>query len=177
LLDLGGKPVLQHVLEALHASPVDEIVVVLGHRAHDIAAAVPAKGRARFATNPDYAAGQSTSLRTGLRAASRRSDAAVILLGDQPEVRPESIAAVVEAWARGKGPVVQAAYEGTTGHPVLFDRSLWVELEGAEGDEGARGILARHPDWLALVEVGGPPPGDIDTEHDYERLRAQFEHR
>jgi len=165
------------VLEALQASPVDEIVVVLGHRAHEIAAAVPATGRARFVTNPDYAAGQATSFRTGLRAASHRSGAAVILLGDQPEVRAVAVTAVVEAWRRGSGPALQAAYGGVPGHPMLFDRSVWLELESAEGDEGARGILAAHPEWLALVEVGSAPPRDIDTEDDYERLRAGFESR
>jgi molybdenum cofactor cytidylyltransferase len=163
------------VLEALQASPVDEIVVVLGHRAHDIAAAVPAMGRARFATNPDYAAGQSTSFNAGLRAASHRSGAAVIVLGDQPEIGAGAVNAVVEAWRQGSGPAVQAAYGGTPGHPMLFDRSVWFELERAEGDEGARGIIAEHPEWLALVEVGGSPPRDIDTEDDYERLRADFE--
>lgn len=101
----------------------------------------------------------------------------MILLGDQPEVRAESVAAVVETWAGGRGPVVQATYEGISGHPVLFDRSVWLELEGAEGDEGARGILAAHPEWLALVELGGSAPTDIDTEQDYERLRAQFDRR
>jgi molybdenum cofactor cytidylyltransferase len=156
---------------------VDEIVVVLGHRAHEIAAAVPATGRARFATNPDYAAGQATSFRTGLRAASDRSDAAVILLGDQPAVRPEAVTALIEAWRGGRGPVVQAAYDGLPGHPVLFDRPVWPELERAEGDEGARGILAAHPEWLALIEVAGSPPRDIDTEEDYERLRAEFDDR
>jgi CTP:molybdopterin cytidylyltransferase MocA len=163
------------VVEALRAAPVDEIVVVLGHRAHEIASAVPATGRVRFATNPDYAAGQSTSFRTGLRAASDRSGAAVILLGDQPEVRADAVRAVIEAWRGGGGPVIQAAYGGNAGHPVLFDRSVWFELERAEGDEGARGILAAHPEWPTAAEVGGSPPRDIDTEDDYERVRTDFE--
>jgi molybdenum cofactor cytidylyltransferase len=175
LLDLAGKPVLQHVVEALQAAPLDEIVLVLGFRARDIAAAVPATGRARFAVNPDYAAGQSTSLRTGLRAASAESLAAVILLGDQPGISAQAVTAVIQAWRGGSGPAVQAAYGGVAGHPVLFDRSLWPELERSEGDEGARGVLTAHPGWRAVVEVGGSPPPDIDTEDDYARARAVFE--
>lgn len=175
MLDLAGKPVLQHVVEALRAVPVDEIVVVLGHRAHEIASVVPATGRARVAINPDFAAGQSTSFRMGLRAASDRSQAAVILLGDQPGIRAEAVRAVIEAWRGGSGPAVQAAYGGMAGHPVLFDRSVWSELERSVGDEGARAILAAHPEWRAQVEVGGSPPRDIDTEEDYERVRTDFE--
>jgi molybdenum cofactor cytidylyltransferase len=174
LLDLAGKPVLRHVLETLESTDVDEIIVVLGHRAHDIAAAVPPTGRVRLAINPDYRSGQSTSFRLGLRAASDRSQAALIVLGDQPGVRAESITAVIEAWRSGGAAAVQASYQGTPGHPILFDRSLWAELEGARGDEGARAILAAHAQWLTLVEVGGSPPLDIDTEEDYARIRADF---
>ena len=43
------------------------------------------------------------------------------------------------------------------------------------GDEGARSVLAARPEWRALVEVGGAPPDDIDTETDYERVRRAFE--
>jgi molybdenum cofactor cytidylyltransferase len=175
LLELAGKPVLQHVLDALRAAPVDEIVLVLGHLAREIAAAVPATGRVRYANNPDYAAGQSSSFRTGLRAANAESRAAVIVLGDQPGIRAETVTAVIEAWRAGAGPAVQAAYGGIAGHPVLFDRSLWPELERSEGDEGARGILAGHPEWRQVVEVGGSPPSDIDTDADYARVRTEFE--
>lgn len=177
LLDLAGKPVLQHVIETLRSAPVDEVVVVLGHRAEEIAAAVPAAREARLAVNSDYSAGQSTSFRTGLRVASEGSQAAVILLGDQPGIRLEAVTAVIDVW-RGGSPsalAVQAAYTGVPGHPVLFDRSLWPELELAQGDEGARGVLATHPQWRTLVEVGGDPPRDIDTEDDYARARAEFE--
>jgi molybdenum cofactor cytidylyltransferase len=167
--------VLQHVLDAAQASPLDEIVVVLGHAAHEIAAAVKIMGRARIAINPDFASGQSTSLRTGLRAADAGSSAAVFLLGDQPGVRVDAIGAVVDAWRGGSGPVVQASYAGRPSHPTLFDRSTWSELERAEGDEAARGVLARHSEWRVLVEVGGTPPDDLDTEEDYTRLRGEFE--
>jgi molybdenum cofactor cytidylyltransferase len=175
LLDLAGKPVLQHVVETLQSAPVDEIVVVLGHRAEEIAAAVALNDRVRLAINPDFGSGQSTSFRAGLLAAGDRSQAAVILLGDQPGIRAEAVTAVIEAWGSGRGPAVQATYQGVPGHPVLFDRSVWMDLERAEGDEGARGLLASHPRWRALVEVGGSPPLDIDTEDDYARVRAEFE--
>ena len=178
LLELAGKPVLQHVLETLRSSPVDEIVVVLGHRAEEIGAAVvPDVTRTRVAINPDFHAGQSTSLRAGLSATSDRSEAAVILLGDQPGISREAIRAVVEAWMGGRGPVVQASYGGTPAHPVLFDRSVWPDLEQAVGDEGARSILASNPGWRSLVEIDAPLPLDIDTEADYARVRSQFQSR
>jgi molybdenum cofactor cytidylyltransferase len=175
LLTLAGKPVLRHVIDALDSTEVDEVVVVLGHRVDEILRAVPTTGRVRVCINDEYPAGQSTSLRAGLRAASDRSHAALILLGDQPGVRPAAVKLVIEAWRGGRTRAVQAGYGGVPGHPVLFDRSLWPQLEQVMGDEGARGILAAHPEWRTLVEVGGPAPLDVDTEEDFARLRADFE--
>jgi molybdenum cofactor cytidylyltransferase len=172
LLDLGGRPLIQHVLDAAAASPIDEVVLVLGHAAKEIAGAV--RGRIRIVVNPDYRTGHSTSLIAGLHAVDASSLAAVILLGDQPGVRPGAIESVVRAWRGGDGPVVQASYTGRPAHPTLFARSVWSELDGATGDEGARTVLAGHPDWVALVEVGGDPPDDVDTEEDYQRVKEAF---
>lgn len=176
LLDLGGIPVLRHVLDAAVAGGLDEVVVVLGHHAREIVDAVPPTGRVRIASNPQYADGQSTSLRTGLQAVEAGSEAAVILLGDQPWVRPDAIAAVVAAFRNGNGPVVQATYEGRPAHPTLLGRSVWATVvEESEGDEGARAVLGRHPEWVAAAEVGGAPPEDIDTEEDYARLLSRMD--
>jgi molybdenum cofactor cytidylyltransferase len=125
--------------------------------------------------NADFGEGQSTSLRAGLRAAGTEAQAAVVLLGDQPGIRPQAIASVVEAWRGGRALVVQASYGGRAAHPTLFDRAVWPDLEQAAGDEGARSILAGHPEWRSTVEVGGTPPHDIDTEADYARVKDAFE--
>ena len=174
LLDLGGRPVLQHVIDAAAKAGADEIAIVVGHAADQVAKAVSLPPQARLVHNPDHTKGQSTSLRAGLLAANPAAGAVVILLGDQPGVRPDAIASVVEAWREGAGPVAQASYEGRPAHPTVFDRSVWPELGGAAGDEGARSLLIVHPEWVRPVEVGGQPPDDIDTEQDYARVRAAF---
>jgi molybdenum cofactor cytidylyltransferase len=175
LLDVGGIPLLQHVVDASVASPLDEIVIVLGHAAGEIAQAIRTEERVRMVLNHRYATGQSSSLVAGLRASDRRSDAAVILLGDQLGIRLDAIVAVIRAWHETGGPVVQASYGGKPGHPTLFGRSVWAELEAVTGDEGARRIIASHPEWRSLVEIGGDPPDDVDTEDDYRRIRASFD--
>jgi molybdenum cofactor cytidylyltransferase len=174
LLELGGKAVLQHVLDAAAASRLDEILLVLGHAGRDIAARISLPARTGIVLNPEYAQGQSASLRAGLRALGPEAEATVVLLGDQPGVRAEAIDAVLWAWRAGEGPVVRASYEGRPGHPTLFDRSVWAELVQIRGDEGARGLLEAHPEWRSVAEAGGPAPEDIDTEEDYARAKAAF---
>jgi molybdenum cofactor cytidylyltransferase len=174
LLELGGRPALQYVLDAAADSSLDQIVVVLGHAAQDVSARIRLPARTRIVLNDEYAKGQSASLRAGLQSAGPEAEAAVILLGDQPGVRAAAIEAVVQSWRAGHGPVVQASYGGRAAHPTLFDRSVWPELARVRGDEGARSILAAHPEWHSTVEVGGQLPEDIDTEADYARVKAAF---
>lgn len=170
LLTLEGRPVLQHVVDAAAAGGLDETVVVLGHRAEEVKAALRLPAAARTAVNPDFAAGQSTSLRVGLASAGSEAQAAVVLLGDQPGISPEAIRAVIDAYIRTGGRVVRAWYGARPGHPVLLDRTVWQEVGAEEGDRGARDLLARHPDWEVRVELGGAPPPDLDTWEDYKRL-------
>jgi len=176
LLRLGDRPLLQHAVEAAMASCLDEVVLVLGHRAGEIEAALalPAAGDLRVVVNPDPARGQSSSLRTGLHAVSPRSLAAAILLGDQPGVGAGVIDRVVAAFRQGDALAARPEYRAAggrahPGHPVLLARALWPELEKLRGDEGARTLLASRPDWLLSVALPGEPPADIDTPDDYQR--------
>lgn len=175
LLLLGGRPILQHVIDAASAGGLAELVVVVGHEADRVVEAISLPPRGRAVVNPEFAGGQSSSLRAGLRALGAGPRAGVVLLGDQPGVSAEVIRDVTAAHARGGGPIVQARYAGRWGHPVLLDRSVWAEAEGVEGDRGARDVLARHPEWVTAVDVDGDPPEDIDTWADYERLRDRGE--
>jgi molybdenum cofactor cytidylyltransferase len=174
LLPLAGKPLLAHVLENAAASALDEVVLVLGHEAEAIRAAVGERG-ARVVVNPDHAAGQSTSLRAGLAAVDPRADAALFLLGDQPGVGPAIVDALIRAFRAGGTPIVIPSYGGRRANPALFARALFPELERVAGDEGARGVVRAHADSVLVVPVGdGPTPGDVDTEEDYAALRAAW---
>ncbi|HEX2178164.1 MAG TPA: nucleotidyltransferase family protein [Actinomycetota bacterium] len=170
LLDFGGRPLLQHAIDAMERSGLVDIVLVLGHRAGDVEAAVTTGPDTRTVVNPDYAQGQATSLRAGLEAADERSQAAVVILGDQPALGALHVRTIVETYLATGAKVVQAAFGGKPNHPTLFERSMWPELMAVEGDQGAREVLKKHPEWVLRVEMGGEPPPDLDTWEDYERL-------
>jgi CTP:molybdopterin cytidylyltransferase MocA len=162
---------LQNAVDVAEASGVDEIVVVLGHDAARVEAAVDLSALgARTVVNEDFATGQASSLRTGLAAASPGSEAAVVLLADQPGIAAGAIRAVVDAYRRTGARVVRARYGGQPGHPVLLARATWSAVQALEGDVGARELIARHPDWVLEVDVPEPEPPDVDTPSDYDRL-------
>ena len=80
-----------------------------------------------------------------------------------------SVRSLAAAFREGAGPIAQASYGGRPAHPTLLARSIWSDLAGLTGDEGARQLIRSHPQWRHLVEVGGEPPMDIDTEDDLAR--------
>ncbi len=177
LLPLGGRPLLQHVLDEAAASCLNEVILVLGHQARKIRAAlsIPSRRGIRVVVNPDYARGQSSSLRLGLRSASPRAEAAAIILGDQPQIIADLIDRMAAAFRSANRPFVRPVYSGpdgrrVPGHPVFLARRIWPEVEKLSGDQGARALLAAHRDWLLEVSLEGAPLGDIDTWEDY--LRA-----
>lgn len=150
LAPLAGRPLLQHVLDAANASTLDDVLLVVGHAADEILAAVQL-GRARAVLNAAYASGQASSLRAGLGAASG-TDAVVVLLGDQPGVRPELLAALIERQRISGAAAVMSSRQGRRSPPTLLHRDLWPALEALTGDVGAREVLAGRDD-VAVVEV------------------------
>jgi molybdenum cofactor cytidylyltransferase len=174
LLPLAGRPLLAHTVANAIASSLDDVIVVLGHRADEIAAAVGDLGQ-RTVINPGYASGQSTSLLAGMAALPATTVAVLFLLGDQPTVTPEAINTLLDAYRAAPAPIMVPVYGGERGNPVLFDRSLFAALWQVGGDEGARAIVRANADAVRLVPVpGSSPPQDVDTDDDYTRLLAAW---
>jgi molybdenum cofactor cytidylyltransferase len=179
LLPLAGRPLLQHVLDEAVSSCLDEVVLVLGHRADEIRQALrlPEGRRVRAVANADWARGQSTSLRLGLRSTAPTAAAAAVLLADQPGVEAALIDRVAGAFLEAGLPAARPVYSGADGrrvpgHPVFLARRIWSEVDELGGDEGARALLAARADRLLEVPVEGEPPADIDTWEDYQRAGA-----
>jgi molybdenum cofactor cytidylyltransferase len=141
---------LEPVLERVRRSPeVDEVVVVLG--AHDVDTS------ARVVRCPEWERGPGASLRCGLAALDDDVEAAVVVLGDGPELDPRAIDRVVTAWREGAGERLGATYGGVRLHPLLLARSAWNDVP----DEGLRALPAE----LVLCD-DLRPPGDVDFVDD-----------
>jgi len=166
LLAYRGKPLIAHVVESLLVSQVDEVVVVLGNRAEQVME-VLAGYSIRTIINPEFTAGQSTSLKAGLTALSSATRAALFMLGDQPLVNAQTINLLIDRY-RLAGGIVAPYFNGKRGNPVLFDRDFFKEISFLSGDVGAREIIHRHPESLVKVDVADSGVVfDVDTWADY----------
>jgi CTP:molybdopterin cytidylyltransferase MocA len=136
------EPVLRRVRSS---SAVDEVLVVLG--AHEL------ETSARAVLCPEWERGPGASLRCGLAALEDDVVAAVIVLGDGPELDPRAIDRVVAAWRAAGGERLAATYGGVRLHPLLLARSAWGDIP----DEGLRALPAR---LIPCDDLS--PPGDVD---------------
>jgi CTP:molybdopterin cytidylyltransferase MocA/SAM-dependent methyltransferase len=167
LAPVAGRPVLQHVLDALATAELAEVIVVLGDDAPAIEAAIEWRAERRL-VNPDPRRGLSSSLGIGVEAvvANPAADAALILLGDQPLVPLQAIQRLLAAPSDPSHPVVVPVYPADRGrNPVLLRRSAFDLANEADGDRGLGPVLEAHPDLVAEIPVTGANP-DVDTPAD-----------
>ena len=168
LAELDGRPLLEHAVRAMVASPVGRVVVVLGSGAEEVQATVDMQGADALVCRR-WAEGQSASLACGLAELSD-CEAVVITLGDQPLMSPDAIRRVIAA----RGPdvaAVRATYNGEPGHPVLLERRFFERMRDVTGDHGARNLLISvRPREVPCDDLG--TPGDVDVASDLpERFR------
>jgi molybdenum cofactor cytidylyltransferase len=164
LAPLGGRPLLEHAVEAMLAVPaIWPVVVVLGHEADAIRAQADL-GDAEVVVCDGWREGQAASLRCGI-AALGPVDAAIVTLGDQPFITPQVIAGVLDLHAAD---AVRATYGGEPGHPVLLSRRLLDRASELEGDVGFRPLLEGAR--VRRFEAGHLcDPTDIDTREELAR--------
>jgi CTP:molybdopterin cytidylyltransferase MocA len=166
LAELRGRPLLAYAVETMLAVPaLDPVIVVLGHAAAEIARAVDF-GQADVVVAPDWADGQSASLRRGIEAAGE-ADALVVTLGDQPFITPQVIAASLDQLDGYDA--VRATYGGHPGHPVVLGRAVLDAAGELAGDQGARELLSRFR--VKRWEAGHLCSAvDVDTREELSRL-------
>lgn len=144
---------LPRVLERLHESSVDEIVVVEG--AHELA-----PDDTRIVRCPDWELGPGASLRCGFTALAEDVEVAVVVLADGPKLAPQAVERVLDDW-RANGGVVAASYAGARGHPLVLGRADWPDIP----NEGLRDRTVR---LVPCDDLGAP--GDVDRPEDLETL-------
>jgi molybdenum cofactor cytidylyltransferase len=173
LLEFGGKTLLRRaVLVALQASCAPVIVVTGANAA--ISRESLRELDVREIENQQWPSGMSSSVRTGIEELVRvnpASNAAVMVLCDQPLVTPEIILGLIGAYRETNCSIVASRYANSYGVPALFGRTHFSELRELKGDQGAKQIIKRH---LRRAHLLSFPDSyiDIDTPDDFARLQS-----
>lgn len=173
----GGETCVSRLVRVLREGGADDVLIVLGHQAGAIRAAIDAhRLPAHVVENPAYDAGQLSSLLAALSLADRPGVAAVLVAPvDMPFVSAATVRTVIDTYRRTGAPIVRPAWQGLHGHPVLFDRRLFVELRQTNPSAGARAVVRAHAGDSVDVTVEDEGAFvDIDTPADYEEALRRF---
>ncbi|MEA2023567.1 MAG: NTP transferase domain-containing protein [Actinomycetota bacterium] len=150
LSDVGGITLIDRSLADASVWPVDEVIVVLGPEAEDIAATL-GSWDVIVVIDPEWEEGSAASLRVGLDVVMRgpATDLVVVAHADQPGVAARDISALLEA--TDDAAVVVPKYRYRRGFPIVLARETWEHLLGLEGDVDLLGLLESHPEGVAEV--------------------------
>jgi molybdenum cofactor cytidylyltransferase len=175
LLRLGAKTLLEHALDNVRASHVQEIIVVLGAAADAIRAHIPTEPKVKAVINDAFKEGMGTSLQRGLAALDAQSAATLVVLADQPLVKPSTINQLIDEYRRHKPQILIPLYRGFRGNPVLLDHSVFPEIAALNGDTGCRAIFGDHLENIRKIEVDDPGILlDADRPQDIESLNRIY---
>jgi molybdenum cofactor cytidylyltransferase len=177
LLELGGVPLIRRQLIALSGAGVDELVVVIGHHAEMIEAAVR-EFPLTLARNPAPDDGQASSVRVGLRALAGKIDAVIIALADQPLLNAQDITALIAAFKnRGEAAMVVPRVAGEPGNPVIFEAGLRDEWLAGDVNAACRRWREAHPQRVHWFDTDNSRYRvDIDTPEDLRRFTERTGH-
>jgi molybdenum cofactor cytidylyltransferase len=177
LLELGGVPLIRRQLIALSGAGVDEVVVVLGHHADAIEAAV-SEFPVTLARNLAPDDGQPSSVRIGLQALAGKLDAVVIALADQPLINAQDITDLISAFKkRGDARMVVPRVDGEPGNPVIFDAALREQWLAGDVNASCRRWREANPDQVRWFDTANSRYRvDIDTPDDLQRFTERTGH-
>jgi molybdenum cofactor cytidylyltransferase len=172
LLPYGRGVLLEAALRVAKDSGFDQLVVALGGAADEVKRTVDLAGF-DIADNPDFTAGCSSSIAAAVPALHADTRTLVLMLGDQPGVRADTVRALVAG--RGGAPIAVCRYDDGVGHPFAFDRSLLPVLAALHGDKAVWKLLEQRAADVTEVRIAGQIPVDVDTEDDYARALAELQ--
>jgi len=152
LLPLGGRPIIARVIETVRSADPEEIFVVVGHRADELASIVEKAGAQVF-RNQDFADGMFSSVRVGVQHLGGCCDAFIFLPADIPLVRPATLRRLAGISRRQPGRLLYPLFLGRRGHPPVIPSDLIPSILGNAGADGLRAILANHEDRALEIPV------------------------
>jgi len=172
LLPFGNKTVIECCIDYLREGGVDEIVVVVGHRADEIRQKLSGLS-VHFALNPDPTSEMGASIAAGIQQLPGSTKTTLIALTDHPAVPATIVKTLITAWANGARLVIPT-WQNRGGHPVLIDLSFKPELLSLSSSGGLRALFQNHRGEVQRVEVDSPfIARDMDTWDDYRALHQE----
>jgi molybdenum cofactor cytidylyltransferase len=170
LLPWGKSTVIEHVISTFLNAGIEDVIVVTGGAREQVEGTL-SQYPVRTVHNTNYAAGEMlSSIQWALKAMLAEAQAALIGLGDQPQVQEKSIRLICDQYRDSQSTLVVPSFQMRRGHPWLVARPLWSEILALKPAESPRDFLTRHANEIHYVNVNTQSVlADLDTPEDYEK--------
>ncbi len=175
LLPIDGVRFIEKIVSSFQSTKVGKILVVLGHNAEEMRQKI-ADLPVLIVVNNEYKKGQLSSLVAAIRDIQSRQSSAeldgiLVHLVDHPYVNPILVDVMIDRFYESKKLIVVPRYHGRRGHPVIFSRSLFSELQDTPLDQGAKAVVHAHQkDTLEIDTEDEGVTIDIDTPEEYRQF-------
>ena len=165
--ELDGKTLIRRALEAVPGAQFAAVTVVSQYEGIEQLA-----GQFGFTAihndRPDLGLSHTIRLGTG---AMRGCDGILYMVADQPRLRQETVARIVDVWRQHADRIVGAGHGGRRGNPNLFPAKFFGELTALSGDHGGSSVIRAHEAEFLLVEAGDEELFDCDTQEALEAMK------
>jgi molybdenum cofactor cytidylyltransferase len=171
-LPWGDTTVIGQVIQVITLAGLDPIMIVTGAARQAVGQALSGF-KVQFVDNPAYQTGEMlSSIQAGLAALAPTIRAAMIFLGDQPQVQPGVIRAICDDYGRSHNGIHIPSYQGRRGHPLLIDSALWPAIGELQHPATLRDFINSRPQRIAYTDISTDSIlRDLDTPEDYQAGR------
>jgi molybdenum cofactor cytidylyltransferase len=175
LLPFGSETIIERSIQNLLRTRIDELIVVLGHRAGEVAERI-SRLPVTVAINEAYLEGMTSSVQIGLAAVNPEAGAFLLALVDQPRIPPSIIDRLIDLYRQSGAKIVKPRYQGQSGHPVIIDLTLRDEILRLPPSVGLNQVTRAHSEETIYMDVDSSAVvEDIDTPEDYRRIVGEVE--
>jgi len=170
LLPYGKHTVIEQIVSVLLQCSVDEVVIVTGHERQAVETKL-ASWPVQLVFNSNFQNGEMlSSIQRGLDVLNSKIQAAMIVLGDQPQLEATVVQQLIGAYRTGAGNLIIPSFQMRRGHPIVIDRAYWPEILTLDSDKNLRHIITPHADQIHHIVVEtNSVLRDMDTPEQYQQ--------
>ena len=168
MADFHGKPMIQRALDASEGLFSHRVVVTR----HESVATLCREQNVDVVLHD--LPNRNDTIRLGLEALGDL-DACMFLPGDQPLLRRETVAMLLENRKGNPNSIIRPAYEDNEGSPVLFPFWAFPELKNLPEGKGGSAVIKHHPHEICRISITNPfELADADTPETLELLKGLY---
>jgi len=176
LKKIDGISILQYSIKNILGSAIDELIIVLGHEKEIVEKTIEKNKKIKLIYNENYKNGIFTSIKTGLKSISKKTEAFFLCFGDMPNVNQNIYNKIIKSRDKCnkklkpnlRKEIIIPSYENKQGNPILFSKFMKNEIMKIKNDDEIKKIIELNKEKILNVPIKSDGVIlDFDTQSDF----------